>query len=334
MQFFKILKPTTISLISTFKCTAKCANCCFGCNPSLNKAMTYEEMKKYVDLCMKQYHDSLKVLVITGGECMIYRKNVEKIIFYATKIGLSTRIVTNAFWATSYKIAMDIVKRLVDCGLKEINFSTGDEHQKSVPLRNVRNASVASARLGLVPIINIETHDNSSEHTLKRLVKDKVFIGFVSKSLIKIEKGVWISFKGNKENLTYESCFMPHRFDRCLNLFQLIPINPYGEVLACCGLTSEQNPYLRLGNINKQPIKEIYETSFKDVLKIWLYIEGPAKILKYIKQRKNEKFSFCASHICDICRTLFMDNENITFLKKDYENYISNLILKYSILNQ
>lgn len=36
--------------------------------------MTYEEMKKYVDLCMKQYHDSLKVLVITGGECMIYRK--------------------------------------------------------------------------------------------------------------------------------------------------------------------------------------------------------------------------------------------------------------------
>lgn len=117
--------------------------------------MTYEEMKKYVDLCMKQYHDSLKVLVITGGECMIYRKNVEKIIFYATKIGLSTRIVTNAFWATSYKIAMDIVKRLVDCGLKEINFSTGDEHQKSVPLRNVRNASVASARLGLVPIINI-----------------------------------------------------------------------------------------------------------------------------------------------------------------------------------
>ena len=73
--------------------------------------MTYEEMKKYVDLCMKQYHDSLKVLVITGGECMIYRKNVEKIIFYATKIGLSTRIVTNAFWATSYKIAMDIVRK-------------------------------------------------------------------------------------------------------------------------------------------------------------------------------------------------------------------------------
>lgn len=146
-----ILKPTILTLVTTFKCTAQCKNCCFGCNQKQGKTMTYKDMKYYVDSCLLEYHDSLKVLVITGGECMIYKANVYRIIKYATKLGLSTRIVTNAFWATSYKDAYSTITELKKAGLKEINFSTGDDHRKWVPLKNVRNAAVAASRLGFSP---------------------------------------------------------------------------------------------------------------------------------------------------------------------------------------
>lgn len=45
----KIIAPTTISLTTTFKCTAACRNCCFQCNQKNKKIMTFVEMKSYID---------------------------------------------------------------------------------------------------------------------------------------------------------------------------------------------------------------------------------------------------------------------------------------------
>ena len=47
---------------------------------------------------MKAFPKSIKVLVITGGECMIYPEKVKYAIKLAKQFGLTTRIVTNGFW--------------------------------------------------------------------------------------------------------------------------------------------------------------------------------------------------------------------------------------------
>lgn len=285
MNYLKTIKPTTITLFTTFQCTANCKNCCFGCKQTPTKSMSILEMKHYIDICMAEYGSTLKVLVLSGGECMLFPNRVNKIIKYATSLGLSVRIVTNGFWAATYRIAYKTINILMASGLKEINFSTGDDHQKWIPFNRIRNAAVAAARLGLNPIINIETPDNDSHRTLRQISKDKIFFKLILDGKIKIERGIWMDFSKEKSNVPHNNS-VTKRFDRCLNLFNIIPINPYGEVLACCGLTSEQNPFLRIGNINKATIKSIYEFSFNDVMKIWLYVEGPAKIIQYICQRK------------------------------------------------
>lgn len=339
-----IIEPSAITFLTTFKCTASCRNCCFQCNPNVTKRMTYDEMKGYVDKCLQAY-PNIKVMVLTGGECTIFWDDLKKIIEYASKKGLSTRIVTNAWWATTYRMAVLKIKELKNCGLNEINFSTGDDHQQWVPFKRVRNAALASIRLGLICAVNVETKDNSKFNIDKIISKDKVLSRyaifcdkkeFINGKAIYFEKGIWAPMnKNEQENITYKQYECGYKFKPCDNLFSIIPINPYGEVLACCGITCERNPFLRLGNINKENIKTIYERAFKDIIKIWLYCEGPEKIERYIKTLKGEESNnFHPEHSCVLCQRIFCDPNNIDILKENISKFSSRVLLNYFMFNQ
>jgi MoaA/NifB/PqqE/SkfB family radical SAM enzyme len=75
-----IIPPKTLALAATYRCTATCKNCCFGCSPEMKKRLSLIEMKRYVDQAVTFYGDSLKVLVITGGECFLLKDDLAKII--------------------------------------------------------------------------------------------------------------------------------------------------------------------------------------------------------------------------------------------------------------
>ena len=83
------------------------------------------------------------------------------IIDYASRIGLSVRVVTNGYWAKSPEIAKEKLLELSKCGLKEVNFSTGEDHQEWVSYDNIVYGSIAALDLGLTCVINVESHDKS-----------------------------------------------------------------------------------------------------------------------------------------------------------------------------
>lgn len=39
--------PSTLTLVTTLRCTASCKECCFECNPSRKQRMSLDEMKRY-----------------------------------------------------------------------------------------------------------------------------------------------------------------------------------------------------------------------------------------------------------------------------------------------
>lgn len=333
----KILKPKAITLLTTFKCTAACRNCCFQCSPKCEKKMTAAEMKHYIDTCLIVYPE-IKTVVFTGGECTLLGQDLIKTIKYAKINGLSTRIVTNGWWAKDYMAAQNKINMLQQAGLDEINFSTGDDHQQWIPFTYVRNAAVAAFRQGMYCAINVETKDDSKFNIDKIIEKDHILSEHSTNNIyerrkIYIEKGIWAQFDGSNEKITYKAYESNFKFKRCKNLFSIIPINPYGEVLACCGITSESNLYMRLGNINHENIKTVYERAFCDVLKLWLFTEGPEKIAKFLLSHEDENDTqINVQHTCLLCRKISCSKKYIDILIKYRKEYMTNLILKYNLL--
>ncbi len=331
-----VIHPKILTFVTTFQCTAACKNCCFGCNPTLKQRLTYEQMKHYTDEAVKYYGKSLKILVLTGGECFLLKEDLNKIIKYANSKELLTRVVTNEYWAKTYNDAYNTLKNLRDCGLNEINFSTGDDHQEWISYDNIVNGCMASMDLGLTCLINVETHDASkfSGITFRQDYRLTTYFDITKyKHPLKIEQGVWIPFD-TKTSVSYEKFQNKEDINnRCSSLFNTIPINPYSNVFSCCGLPSEHIRPLRLGNLENKNIQELYESQFKDLLKIWIFLDGPYKVLKFIHNKRGiQKNVF--GHICSVCAEIFKDSENIQWIKDHYNEIMPSIMFKYVMLKR
>lgn len=321
------ISPYTLSISPTHRCTAECTNCCFGCNPRISYTMDIYEIKRIIVEVTDSY-PTIKVVVFTGGECFLLGEKLTEIIKFAHKKNLFTRVVTNAYWATTPYQAKQRLKKLVDAGLSEINFSTGIEHQKYVKVDNVTNAVEASVSLGLTNIfVSVESHKNEFDSNFFRNhERTKDFI--LNRQVICVDSN-WISFKSNACNYNFNNLFNQSKRP-CMNILTGIYVNPYSQLLSCCGLTSEYNPYLKLGDLRINSVKELYENQFVDLYKIWLHIDGPETIYETImKARKLNKRIF--NHECAYCMEIMRDKENIRIMKELIKDELPNMLFRHKL---
>jgi MoaA/NifB/PqqE/SkfB family radical SAM enzyme len=326
------IMPQGITLFVTLRCTAACDNCCFGCTPTQGRSMTLEEMMNYVDMSLEAYPDTLKSLDLTGGECMLLGKNIDKILAYGKSKGLKGSMVSNAFWATDYDKAYKTLKRLKRNGLTQIALSTGKDHNAYVPWKNVRNAAVAASHLGLVTELRVE-YQYGFRTILDEFYRDAEVMDLVNSGKIIFTKNVWMRYH-NKRKKPRNVKLRYYNFDECTPckfLFSKIIINPYGEVYACCGIGVCHIPQMRLGNVNKEPIQTIYERAFDDFLKIWLYTHGPKAILKYVHEKTGQAFNWYSTHACDMCRAIFMDKTILPVVRENFFDAAYSAIDLYEI---
>jgi MoaA/NifB/PqqE/SkfB family radical SAM enzyme len=293
-------------------------------------------MKFYVEQAVTFYGDSLEVLVLTGGECFLLKDDLAKIIEYGSSKGLITRVVTNGYWANSYERAHQILLNLRNCGLQEINFSTGDDHQKWVPYDKIVNGCCVSMDLGLTCLVNVEYHDKS-QFKSNTLLNDSRLIEYFDvtkyKKQLRIDQGVWIPFDRNT-SVSYDCAPIQNDFKRCISLFSTLPINPYSWLMSCCGLTSEYIKPLRLGRLDKDSnIKSLYETQFVDFIKIWLFTEGPHAVLTCIYNKRNIDKPV-SGHNCYVCAEIFKDINNILWIREHYNEIMPTIMLKYILLKR
>lgn len=73
--------------------------------------MTIEQMKRYVDICLEAYPDSITRLALTGGECFLLGDDLDEIIRYGASKGLSVDVISNGYWGNHIKAPMNVLKR-------------------------------------------------------------------------------------------------------------------------------------------------------------------------------------------------------------------------------
>lgn len=155
---FAAPSPQTLTLITTLQCTAACEECCFQCSPRESARMSAEEMISFTDMGADAFPD-LGSVVFSGGECFLLGPDLDRAVAHARRKGMGTRCVSNGYWATSREAARRRMRALLDVGLTEMNFSTGDAHQVFVPWERVVEGAIAAAECGILSLISVETRE-------------------------------------------------------------------------------------------------------------------------------------------------------------------------------
>lgn len=300
-----LILPHTLSLITTHHCTAACENCCFNCSPKITKKIPLNILKRAI--LDTQNIPTIESVVFTGGECFTLKNELTELVQLATSLGHNTRCITNGYWANTQQAAETKLIELVKAGLKEINFSTGEFHQKWVPEKNIINGVIAAAKFGLNVVVNVELCNESSDSSVN-IFKNKEIIELSNASKIKMQRNVWIEntlenrFSYNEKITTAQK--------PCNNILEVLTLNPDCDLIACCGLNLEQISDLKLGKYSEQTsLFDIVSKYPLDLLKIWIHLDGPDLILKKCSEIDSTiKTDF--AHPCKSCLYLYK-NKNI-----------------------
>lgn len=293
----------------------------------------------HIDNALSEFKE-IGVVVLTGGECFLDMDYLLTLIRHINSYNLVCRVVTNGFWATSKEHAINILTKCKEAGLTEINFSTGDDHLEYIPLDYVKNGIDAAVKLNLTVVVNIESGKdrifNVDEFVKDEQISKLLTSDGISLPRLTIINGVWMPF--TQEALPFlppldKEIFHPSK-DRCKNLFTAITISPTNRLLACCGLPVTYLKHLDLGNLAHHSITTLYNKQFNDFIKIWLFVDGPYKILSFVGEKLKTTIPECEvlSHTCFYCAALFTNTVYLQTVQKHYQEVFASVMLRYSFL--
>lgn len=320
--------PKTLTLLVTYRCNAECAQCCFESNPNIVERLSLEQICAHITSAKASF-PALKIVVFSGGECFLLKDDLFSSIEWATQKGLMTRCVTNGFWGKTIKHAERITKQLISSGLTEINFSTGSDHQEWVPFASVENAARATVEAGIRTVVTVET-DSSTSNCVKAAAESSIFKNLLNSSsdLFNVITNIWMPFN-NRWDKTRASAHQKS-LGPCDQVFGNIVVTPHNLLSACCGLTLEHIPEMKIADLATTPLGEGFESQFEDFLKIWIHVDGPSGIIE--KLFPEEAYMLLASsiHICQACAVLHQHPQVRARLKEKYINFVPDVLARFN----
>jgi hypothetical protein len=276
----------------------------------------------------KERFPTLRVAVFSGGEATMLKRDLTAAIAHATGEGLSTRIVSNGSWGKTQAAATKKVAELVAAGLKELNLSTGKDHQEWVPATSIMHCAVAAAGCGLFCLITIEADVEGNPHF--RAVVDQPEIQELLKSRkIVIQSNSWMPFQESDDKR--DAHVAKHTLRKgCGQIFDNIVVTPYREVSACCGLTLEYIPEMKLGSLDSQTVSAAYLSQTDDFLKYWIHTDGPYSIIEeMLGEERSAEVLKGVVHICQACVILHQNQEVRAKLSERHQEFLPSVMTRF-----
>jgi organic radical activating enzyme len=255
---------------------------------------------------------SIKCVAFTGGEPLLLGSTLYELIAHAVDRGLRTRVVTSAYWGNSVQQKQKTIDKLLSAGLHELNISTGDFHKQFVPVDQVCEVAFASALAGIYTMIAVEHHPDSTINKEFIVQKIKNIAGEtkLSKPIRVLENILVPTDLEYLENKTLPSNTETRKEYGCKNICINLSLLPTEEVYACCGLTIQKIPDLKLGNLddlleNKNE-RELENFLFNNLLHLWLAIDGPEIMARFVEKESGVKIlDEKMEHRCHQCLAMF-----------------------------
>ena len=323
----------TLSVMPTYKCTAECSHCGTLSGRSETSWLGLENMLTAIDQAAEQ--GDYRVVVFTGGEPTLAADDLFTAIGHAQAHGLSTRVVTNAYWASTAIQAERMIKKLVDAGLREINFSTGDEHARFVSLDNVVRATAAAAASTLTAIVVMVETVRERTITAKALEAREDFAAIRSnfpRKRLEVLESPWMPLEPMKTN-EYRDGSTINRHNvgvrtGCNSILSTTAIQADGRIGACCGLGMRTVPELQVGRVGLTTIAEADKAAGEDYLKRWIRVEGPERILAWAAAHDPRiEWEDMYAHRCQACMRLYKDPLVREVIASNYQEKIADVLV-------
>lgn len=279
-----LYSPKALSLMPTWQCTAQCHDCGTLSGPHVRTMLKRDDIISAIETAASE---SFEAIVFTGGEATLRWPDLLLSIRRAADLGLASRLVTNAWWAVSLDAAAEKMRHLADAGLSEINFSTGDEHARFVPVDSVLRGISASLDAGFSPSLMIEVRGEAQVNRDAICSSDlfKDLIGTRAHAL-NICESPWMpvdherigsypqGMLANKGNVASKS--------GCDSIFNTHTLQANGVIGVCCGLGMRLLPELKLGAFaaGETSFQTLQKNAEIDLVKLMIRQVGPERVLE------------------------------------------------------
>lgn len=314
----------------TWQCTASCKDCGTFSTPHNKIQLALCDILGAIECASRE---GFSVVVFTGGEATLRWNDLISGIKYARKLGLSTRLVTNAWWAKSNYIAKKHMESLHSAGLNEINFSTGDEHAKFIPIESVVRAIAEAISLGFDPVLMIEV-TSSAKVTRKLITESAIFLAEVGKNAkkLKITESPWMPLDPTKVE-SYPDELLANRSNLgqksgCDSIFKTHTVQANGRIGVCCGLGMQAIDALQIGKFesNKTSFMNVQQEAESDLVKLLIRQIGPERVLaKTSELNPDIQWENMYAHKCQACIRVFSDKRVIDEILKNEEHILTEL---------
>ena len=330
----------TLVFSVTNRCPARCQDCPIVYEEGPRHTLTVEEMIRIFDEVISW--GTLKLVVFTGGEPFLLGDELRKIVAYVSSHNIFTRIVTNAYWATSNAVARRILEDFKEAGLTEINVSCDDYHQEFIPLEYIKYANEAACDVGL-PLLLAHRQKPGGRITMEYLsryfgVDLKEFqIGKENPKNNVILSGMNIPIKTHVESqdeAESEICKTEKPWiGPCPSVLGEIIISSNKRVQICCGIASSSIKELYIGSLEEESLLSILKKGNNDLIANWLALEGPSSILEFVLS-KDPTIDLPERYVnrCHLCNELFTRDEVRDVLHKHASERGEMLALMRGIL--
>lgn len=121
-----------------------------------------------------------------------------------------------------------------------------------------------------------------------------------------------------------------HTRTGCDSIFSTVVLTPSNKVGVCCGLSRELIPELNYSS--DRVLGDILQSAGEDFLKIWLFVEGPERILCWAATFDPRiEWEGRYAHRCHACLAIFQDSRVRRVIRERYREIIDDVLLRYSI---
>lgn len=142
-----------LGIMFAHTCNIACRHCGILSSPQNKEKMPIEDALRFIEEAAA-LRPLIQTIAFTGGEPLLFQDEHARMFARCRELGLSSRVVTNGFWASTMPKGLEVLGRMKAAGLDELNFSADLWHLEFQPASTLRNALECARQLGYTRIVS------------------------------------------------------------------------------------------------------------------------------------------------------------------------------------